>query len=158
MKEYRDTLRACILDRLLDLEPAVSHEPVQSRYCSIGQIKASLVRDLENLLNTKRHIFMPPSGYCEVNNSLFVYGLHDFTSLNPRSPSVKQQIRLDIEKTISRFEPRLKNLAVQLEAPTQNDRNFRFRITGVLVVEPIREPISFDTYFDVNRGEYRISR
>lgn len=158
MTENRDTLRACILDRLVDNEPAVSHEPVQANFCSIGQIKASLVRDLENLLNTKRHIFMPPSGYRELNNSLFVYGLHDFTSLNPRSPSVKQRIRQDIEKTIARFEPRLRNLTVQLETPTQNDRNFRFRITGVLVVEPIREPVSFDTYFDVNRGEYRISR
>ena len=29
MTENRDTLRACILDRLVDLEPAVSHEPVQ---------------------------------------------------------------------------------------------------------------------------------
>ena len=71
---------------------------------------------------------------------------------------MKQRIRQDIEKTIARFEPRLKNLTVQLETPTQNDRNFRFRITGVLVVEPIREPVSFDTYFDINRGEYRISR
>ena len=44
MTENRDTLRACILDRLVDLEPAVSHEPVQSSFCSIGQIKASLVQ------------------------------------------------------------------------------------------------------------------
>jgi len=158
MKANRDNLRACILDRLVDLEPGVSHEPVQSSLPSMGQIKASLVRDIEKLLNTKRQIFAPPSGYRELNNSLFVYGLRDFTAQNPRSPSVRQQLRQDIEKTVARFEPRLKNLTVQLETATQHDRNFRFRIIGVLVVEPIREPVSFDTYFDVNRGEYRVSQ
>ena len=157
MKANRNNLRACILDRLVDLEPGVSHEPVQSSFQGMGQIKASLVRDIESLLNTKRQIIVPPSGYRELNNSLFVYGLRDFTAQNPRSPSTRQQLRQDIEKTISRFEPRLRNLTVQLDTTNQNDRNFRFHITGVLVVEPIREPVSFDTYFDVNRCEYRVS-
>jgi type VI secretion system protein ImpF len=157
MRESGDNLRACILDRLVDLEPGVSHEPVQTSFQSIGQIKASLVRDLEKLLNTKRQITMPPGEYRELNNSLFVYGLRDFTAQNPRSLSVRQQLRQDVEKTISRFEPRLKNLTVQLEAPAQTGRNFRFRIIGILVVEPIREPVSFDTYYDVNRSEYKVS-
>lgn len=158
MIESSDNLRGCLLDRLVDLEPGVSHEPAQANFQSIGQIKASLVRDIENLLNTKRQIVIPPSGYRQLNNSLFVYGLRDFTAQNPRSPAVRQQLRQDVEKTISRFEPRLRNLSVQLETPTQTDRAFRFRITGVLVVEPIREPVSFDTYFDVNRGEYKIEK
>jgi type VI secretion system protein ImpF len=158
MKESLDNLRACILDRLVDLDPGVSHEPVQANFTSIGQIKASLVRDLENLLNTKRQIFMPSAIYRELNNSLFVYGLRDFTAQSLKSPSVRQQLRQDVERTISRFEPRLRNLTVQLDIPTQFDRNFRFRITGILVVDPIREPVSFDTYFDVNRGEYKVSQ
>jgi hypothetical protein len=27
-----------------------------------------------------------------------------------------------------------------------------------LVVEPVAEPVTFDTYFDANRGEYVISK
>ena len=157
MRESRENLRACILDRLVDLEPGVSHEPVHSGFRSIGQIKASLVRDLENLLNTKRQILVPPSGFREVNNSVFVYGLRDFTSQNPGSPFVKQKLRLDVEKTISRFEPRLRNVTVQVETPTRKDHRLRFRIIGLLVVDPVREAVSFDTYFDVDRGEYVIS-
>ncbi len=141
----------------MDHEPRISHEPIQYRLVGIRAIKASVKRDLEKLLNTRRQILIPPVEYKEVNSSLFVYGLQDFTSQNPRSPSVKQKLRQDVEKTISLFEPRLKNVTVHLETPAQNERNLMFRITGLLVIEPITEPVTFDTYFDVNRGEYIIS-
>jgi type VI secretion system protein ImpF len=135
MKQNRQEIRASILDRLVDYDPGVSHEPVQYRLISIGQIKASVVRDLENLLNTRRYIVPVPPAYKEVNNSFLVYGLRDFTSQDPRSQSVKQQLRQDVEKSISRFEPRLRNVIVHLETPTRNERNLRFRISGLLVVE-----------------------
>ena len=158
MKQDGQDTQASILDRLVDYEPGVSHEPVQYRLLSIGQIKASVIRDLENLLNTRRQILTPPVAYREVNNSLFVYGLRDFTAQSPKSVSVRQQLRQDVEKTISRFEPRLKNVTVHLETPTKKERNLRFRISGLLVVEPVAQPVSFDTYFDINRGQYVISR
>ena len=158
MKPDQQNLKASILDRLVDDEPGIHHESVQYRLFSIGQIKDAIVRDLENLLNTKRQIMLPSATYKEVNNSLLVYGLRDFTSQNPANPRVRQQLRLDMEKTISRFEPRLRNVTVHVETATRKDRSLRFRITGVLVVEPIREPVSFDTYFDVTRREYVISR
>jgi len=90
LKENHQNLQASILDRLVDHEPGVSHEPVQYRLLSIGQIKASVIRDLENLLNARRQILPPPVAYREVNNSLFVYGLRDFTSQNPKSVPVRQ--------------------------------------------------------------------
>jgi len=158
MNENRQNIQASILDRLIDLEPGVSREPVQYRLLTIGRAKASVVRDLENLLNTKRSVLAPPAAYREVNNSVFVYGLQDFTSQNPRSPMVRQQLRQQIERIISRFEPRLKNVKVNLEMAAQNERNLRFRITALLVVDPVTEPVTFDTYFDVSRGDYVISR
>lgn len=158
LRQNRENLQASILDRLIDLEPALSHESVQYRLLSVGQAKTAVIRDLENILNTKRSILLPPSAYKEVGRSLFVYGLSDFTSESPRNPSVRQQLRMDIEKTISLFEPRLKSVTVRLETPTGNERSLRFRITGLLMVEPVSEPVTFDTYFDANRGEYFISK
>ena len=146
-----------ILDRLLDHDPGVTSESVRDRL-SVRQIKDAVIRDLENLLNTRRQILVPSPEYREVNNSLYMYGLQDFTLKNPASPMVKQKLRRVIERTISRFEPRLKNVTVQIEAPSQNARDLRFRITAMLVVEPITEPVIFDTYFDVSRGEYRIEK
>jgi type VI secretion system protein ImpF len=157
MSERNQNALASILDRLIDNDPGSSREPVQYRP-SLGQIKDAVVRDLENLLNTRRQILLPPPEYREVNNSLFLYGLQDFTSKNPDSPIVRQRLRQTIEQTISRYEPRLKNVTVQIETPSKNARDLRFRITAVLMVEPITEPVTFDTYFDVSRSEYRISR
>ena len=157
MQKGNENLHASILDRLVDNEPEVSHEPVQYRLLSISQIRASVIRDLENLLNTRRQIASPPVEYTELNKSLFVYGLLDYTSENPRSPLVKKKLRQEVEKTISRFEPRLRNVTVHIDTQNNVDRNIKFKITGILVVEPVAEPISFDTYFDVNKGEYIIS-
>lgn len=144
-----------ILDRLLDYDPKVASEPVQDRF-SVRQIKDAVIRDLENLLNTRRQILVPSPEYREVISSLYMYGLQDFTMKNPASPMVKQKLRQVIERTISCFEPRLKNVNVQIETSGQNARNLRFRITAMLVIEPITEPVIFDTYFDVSRGEYKI--
>jgi type VI secretion system protein ImpF len=158
MKPDQQNLKASLLDRLVDNELGISHEPARARFASSEQIKASVVRDLENLLNTKRRILVPPAAYKEVGSSLLVYGLRDFTSQNPRSAWVRQQLRRDIEKTIALFEPRLRNLTVKVDTPTEKERNLRFRINGLLVIEPVMEPVTFDTYFDVSRGEYIISK
>lgn len=147
-----------ILDRLIDHEPGVSSETVQHRLTDITAIKQSVIRDMENLLNTRREIFPVPEEFREVNNSLFMYGLPDFSSLNPRSPQVKQMLRRDIEQTIARFEPRLKNIKVQLEMSDKMEQKIRFRISGILHMEPLVEPVTFDTYFDINKSNYVISR
>ena len=158
MRQEAENLQISVLDRLVDDNPGLSSEPVRLRLMGLREIKASVVRDLENLLNTRRIIHMPGSEYREVTRSLYVYGLRDFSSENPKSPFTKRKICREIEKTIARFEPRLKNIRVHIDNPTEAERTLSFKITGILVVEPLSEPVSFDTYFDVNRGEYVISR
>lgn len=149
-------IQASILDRLIDLEPGISNEPVQSRISTFAQVKSSVMRDLENLLNTRRTVQSVPEANVHLGSSLFTYGLRDFISHNPRSPSVRIQIRQEIERTISLFEPRLKNLTVRFDMPGDGERTIRFRITALLVVTPLTEPVAFDTYLDINRGEYII--
>lgn len=150
-----DNIQASILDRLLDDEPGSSQESVRHRAADFRQIMASVRRDLENLLNTRRYIFTPPVSFAEVNDSLLSYGLPDFSSRNPTQVSVMDQLRLEITKTISRFEPRLKNVNVVVDS-SGNNRDLRFRISAVLVVDPISEPVVFDTSFDLNRSSYSI--
>ena len=150
----RLNVQASILDRLIDREPDVSAEPVQE--FSVGQIKDGVARDLENLLNTRRIIIPVPSSYREVSDSLFLYGLQDFTAQNPKSIPVRQHLRLEIEKTIARFEPRLKNVTVHMDSPAGIIRDLRFRISAVLVVDPITEPVVFDTRYDLQRSKYSI--
>ncbi len=158
MNRNTQDIQASILDRLIDLDPEVSREPVQQRFLTLGQAKASVARDIENILNTKRSVLVPPNSCREVSNSLFLYGLPDFTAQNPKSAMVRQSLRQQIERAISRFEPRLRNVQVGFEISMQNERTLGFRITGLLVVDPVSEPVTFDTYFDVIKGEYVISK
>jgi len=153
----RQNAQASILDRLIDMEPNVSNEPAREGV-SPGQIKDSVARDLENLLNTRRSIQVPPTLCREVNTSLFVYGLPDFTSRNPGNVSVRSQLRLEIEKTLARFEPRLKNTTVHVDSPAGINRELKFRITGVLVVDTISEPVVFDTSYDLTRSSFTITK
>jgi type VI secretion system protein ImpF len=157
MREQQDT-QASILDRLIDTEPGVSHEPVQRRFATINQVRESVVRDLENLLNTRKSIHAVPEADGHVTASLFTYGVRDFISYSPRSPSVRQQIRQEIERIIVLFEPRIRNVSVRLDTSAGVERTLRFRISGLLAVGSVTAPVTFDTCFDINRGDYFIPK
>ncbi len=156
MKNIHENIRASLLDRLMDDEPAVTREPAHYRMVSLGQIKVSVARDLENLLNTKNFFSHLPLENDYLNGSLFVYGLPDFTSFNLRSPQVKLRLLKELEKAITRFEPRLRDVKMTIEESRENERSLRFKITAVLIIDPVTEPVTFDTIFDINRCEYRI--
>lgn len=158
MKNNEPNIQASIFDRLIDLEPRVSKEAVQYRLSSFRQIKSFVIRDLENLLNSRRNIMDIPAAYKALKESVASYGLKDFTADNPNSAAVMKKIRRDVEKTISRFEPRLKNVKVHLVTGENAKRSLSFRISGLLVLDPLKEPVTFDTYFDSSRSEYVISK
>jgi type VI secretion system protein ImpF len=157
MNDSQGNIRASLLDRLIDQEPEVSFEPVQYRLLDMRQIKAYVIRDIENLLNTRRTIYPVPAEFTELNKSVLVYGLRDFTSQSTKSTVLRKALRQDIERTIARFEPRLKNVKIHLESD-QRGNSLRFRINALLVIEPETEPVQFDTVFDINRSEYVITK
>jgi type VI secretion system protein ImpF len=158
VNQNQQNIQVSVLDRLIDNEPELSHESVQYRLTDFGRVKALVIRDLENLLNSKSIVSPPPLAYRELNKSLYLYGLRDFTSMNPRSPSVRLQLSQEIKNKIQQFEPRLKNVAVTIEAPAEGERTIRFKIAGLLILEPLAEPVTFDTYFDITKGDYRIPK
>ena len=157
MKDHFN-LTASILDRLLDSDPKLSSEPAQYRVVSERQILDSIVRDIENLLNTRCSPIVLPAAFKSLKGSLIRYGLKDSSVENPESTLVRQKLCMEIEKAISFFEPRLKKPIVRIESQAGKKRELFFRISGILAVEPLAEPVSFDTFFDLNRGRYVISK
>ena len=71
---------------------------------------------------------------------MLVYGLKDFTSQSTKSTILRKALRQDIERTIARFEPRLKNVKIHLDTD-QSGNSLRFRINALLVIEPETEPV-----------------
>src|SRR5690349_20938533 len=98
-----------VLDRLIDYEPEVSREPLASRSKSLRQMKESVKRDLEQLLNTRRSENCMPPDSKELENSLAAYGLPDFTSVSIKSPSEQERLLAALESAIAIFEPRLED-------------------------------------------------
>ena len=147
-----------LLDRLMDENTENIHGSAPDQAWSFRRIMATVGRDIENLLNSRRSITCIPDSLREVAASVFSYGLPDYTSRNPSTLSVQTQLRLEIEKTITRFEPRLKKISVEVAPPDGLGRNLKFRIKGVLILELVAEPVTFDTTFDSNTSSYVIKR
>src|SRR5690349_6208241 len=81
-----------VLDRLIDLEPESSMEYPLSREQSLRLLRASVRRDLEQLLNSRRIAFDPDPSYIELRRSLYVIGVADFTTFSLTEAS--EQTRL----------------------------------------------------------------
>jgi type VI secretion system protein ImpF len=138
----------CILDRLMEADPRVSAERA---------LKASLRRDLEWLLNTRRVVDPPPESLVEVNRSVYNYGLPDFSSYSLNSPKDRNRLLRALEVTIAIFEPRLAGVKVTaVETPTPGSRSLRFQIEGLLLKDPAPEQVSFDTVLQLANGEYQV--
>ncbi|HEX4166329.1 MAG TPA: type VI secretion system baseplate subunit TssE [Bryobacteraceae bacterium] len=143
-----------ILDRLIDTDPRSSTEIPLSREQSLQQLRAGVRRDLERLLNTRRIAFEPDALLAELNQSLYVIGLAEFTSFSLSDSSEQSRLLRHIQGVIRQFEPRLTNVRLsQLDDPMKS-RQMRFRIEAALLVDPAPERISFDTTLQLSSGEY----
>ncbi|HYL98385.1 MAG TPA: type VI secretion system baseplate subunit TssE [Blastocatellia bacterium] len=145
-----------VLDRLIDYEPKLSREPVASRYKSLRQLKQSVRRDLEWLLNTRQEITEISPDMKELRNSLAVYGLKDFSTENVKGQKGQNRLRQAIETAVTTFEPRLDRVRVNLLPMRQAERALSFRIDARLKVEPAPEPVTFDTVLQLATGQYLV--
>lgn len=145
-----------LLDRLLDLAPDISREPPTSRAKSLRDLKQSVKRDLEWLLNTRNHSDETALLLEEVSKSVATYGLADFTGMGVKSPGEQKMLVQSLEKAIKIFEPRLMDLRVNLEPIDEIKRVLHFRIEARLKVDPTPEPVMFDTVLQMGSGQFEV--
>ena len=152
------TVTQSVLDRLIDREPNLASDPSATRAQSVRQLKASLRRDLEWLLNTRRNDEASAETLAEVTRSLHNYGLPDFTRFSTDSPRDRNQLALEVESTVALFEPRLRDINVTIveSATSRGTRTVHFQIEGMLQMDPSPEQISFDATLQLTSGEYQI--
>src|SRR5258706_10071572 len=137
-----------LTDRLTSADPKLTPE---------RQLKASLRRDLEWLLNTRRIVVPPPESLLELNRSLYVYGLPDFSSYSLNSPKDRNRLVRALETTIAIFEPRLVDVKVTpMEMTGTTARIMRFQIEGLLLMDPAPEQVSFDTVLQLTSGQDQV--
>ena len=161
MEDSRKTSHVALLNRMLldEIFPDELHKmrrPAPSS-ANIRELKKSISRDLEALLNTRREFLDgPPPEYKEDNNSLLMFGLPDFTSYSLLNPEHRKLIRRSVEEALTKFEPRLKSVQVSLESPRKFDAALHFRIDALLRLDPAPEPVTFDAALQLGTSSYSV--
>ena len=147
-----------VLDRLMDNDPkSPSVEAPLSRSESVRALRSGVRRDLEWLLNSRRNPNDPGDALPETENSVYNYGLPDFSTY--AIASTKDQVKLVrvLQACVKVFEPRLANVkVVPIEINPKGLRTLRIRIEGLLLMDPAPEHISFDTMLQLTTGDFSI--
>lgn len=146
-----------LLDRLIDEEPDTRSEVPVTRERSLALFRRSVKRDLESLLNTTRIAEPVPENLVELQDSLWMYGFPDLTSVTLLNTSDEQRMMRSLEFAIQKFEPRLTRVRVSTsDKITKSAQSIQFHIDAMLMIDPAPERIAFDTVLDIGKSSYRV--
>ncbi|MCE9529821.1 MAG: type VI secretion system baseplate subunit TssE [Planctomycetes bacterium] len=145
-----------IIDRLIDPESAGT--AIMIGY-DVPQMYRAVLRDLEELLNTRQTYRDLPEAYTEVHDSIICYGLPDLMSIDSVSSNTRSAIGRAIQHVIERFEPRLRDVRVNVLDPGENwvRHSVRFRVDARLAVDPAPD-VAFDTILEMASGRYQVTK
>ncbi|PQO38939.1 type VI secretion system baseplate subunit TssE [Blastopirellula marina] len=154
-----EPLMPSVFDRLIDNDPFNSREAPHSQTQTMREIRESVMRDLENLLNTRWRCKSWPPQLNELNNSLINYGIPDFSSIDLSSDMDRDSLREAIEFAIRTFETRFVSVHVEIpEKSRSEDRTLHFIIRAELHATPAPEPIVFDSKLEPSDHLFHVRR
>jgi len=121
-------------------------------------LQKNLMNDLVWLLNTRQLDWKRrseiPSGLKEVHESLFFYGLPDFSE--EEDPAEIEKL---ITQTIRQFEPRLKVSVHHLpDKESKISSSMSFRITARIELNPVPVQFIYEPVVEVENGHCRIRK
>lgn len=126
---------------------------------SIDQLKDSVARDLEALLNTRAAI--PSAKFDEhplARDSIVNYGLSDFAGMCLTSGEDREAICAAIKRAIEAHEPRLSDVNAALEPDEGGVNRLHFVISAKLRINPSAEPVNFNAVLQPSSLRYSITR
>ena len=144
------TVTQSVIDRLIDKD-----QP-RTRSESVKELKKSLHRDMEWLLNTRRINEEVKDKRSELLKSLYNYGLPDLTQFGVHSSNDQKRVAYVLEMAINVFEPRLTSVRVTLDEVQRGEKTLKFHVDGLLMMDPAPERISFDTVLELTKGDYQV--
>jgi type VI secretion system protein ImpF len=148
-----------LFERLIDDAPHRESESNPLRRWSVDELKESVIRDLESLLNNRASLSPDAfNTYPESQRSIISYGMEDFVGLSLANPGDRERICQTLERTIAYHEPRLRDVVVRLEADRNNIGCLQFGINAVLYVAPANEPVTFDALLQPNTLQYSVAK
>ncbi len=123
---------------------------------NIQQLKDSVARDLEELLNTRNIPLEEIEDYPHVKKAVLNFGILDFVGLSTANPLHRDQICRAIQATIADQETRLSHVQVFMHIDSDHVGSLLLTIKGVLNIRPIQEPVVFDAVLNPATQQYSI--
>lgn len=147
--DKKKNLRPSILDRLIDNDPANRVEIDPDQHQKLKELRQSVRRDLENILNTRMRIVEPDEEFTHLKHSLLNYGLPDLATMNISNIDKRREFVQQLERLLLDFEPRFKTVNVSYQENSDKiDRTLRFRIDATLYADPSPEVVIFDSVLE----------
>ena len=147
--DKKKKLRPSILDRLIDSEPHVQVEADKNKHQQLRELRDSVRRDLENLLNTRYRVVEPSGEFTQLETSVLNYGLPDLATVNIVDLEKKKEFTQNLERILRTYEPRFKTVKGNYQDNKDGtDRTLRFRIDATLYADPAPEVIIFDSILE----------
>lgn len=150
-------IRRGLFDRLLLPDSDVPEGLILT--CSAEQLRDSVARDLERLLNAR-------SAWLSVGDeevgplaraSVMCFGVPDFAARVLASSEDQRFIAQSLARAIETHEPRLRQVSIAFQPGGGTKRALSFTIRATLVVRPARESVSFDALLLPSVSRYQVT-
>ena len=134
-----------LFDKLFEAE---GQSPYALRRLSIEEMKETVARDIEALLNT-RMVFTEEDlrRFPNCQRSVLTYGLSDFSGLSLASHYDREFICRSLEQAIA-----------LLQVDSRATSVLYFAITAMLDVGPAHEPVTFDATLQPSTLQYSVTK
>ena len=127
-----------------------NHRQRPLQFLDQRELKNSVRRELERLLNTRCSI--PLHRLAEEERSVINYGIPDFSSLSRDNADDRALIGAIVGQTITAFEPRLRQVSVEVLPVSQMESSLQLNINAELRVGTFSEPVSFPVTLNSKSG------
>lgn len=141
MPAQRPIARVPLFERLTDRDPLEPSEPQPKRTLTRPELLRSIQGELTRLLNTRTS--QPALSLLGQERSVVDYGAGDLGWVVPQDPGSQRELGWLLAETITAFEPRLDAVTVEVERYVPRTQGLVLVISGVLVTDEVREPVSF---------------
>jgi type VI secretion system protein ImpF len=157
----KERLQPSLLDRLTDRDPGNQQESRDRRVISESRLRASVIRDLEWLLNTASlDSTYDLEAFPAVRASTLNYGIPDLAGVVASSIE-PAELEQSIRRAILRFEPRLMADSVRVSLTADQgsfDHNvLMLRIEANLWAEPLPVSLYLRTELDLEQGQFKLA-
>ena len=157
MSDRQRSIRAPLLDRLIDESPGGRPERPPLRVLKRNAFAKAVVRDLVWLLNTRAATRIMPDGKMRPHTGTVIdYGVEDFSHLVAGSYDDRQRLAKSIRNAIKAYEPRLEVHRLTVEPVEGRHLSAAIYCEAWLVADEVREPVSFNMRIDTSEGKVEL--